>query len=77
METVFLIGVIKDMNIMSFINGRKHRDAEIYTKVAGEMRDARFIRTPDQIKHRWKTLKKDYYRTEPAARIRLPFPSSV
>ncbi len=29
-ETNFLIHVVKNMNIMSFVDGRKYRDTDIY-----------------------------------------------
>ncbi|XP_029973164.1 uncharacterized protein LOC115406995 [Salarias fasciatus] len=45
---------------MTFIDGRKCRDSEVYRKVSKKLREAGFIRTPDQIRHRWKTLKAMY-----------------
>ncbi|KAL7392155.1 hypothetical protein ABVT39_020096 [Epinephelus coioides] len=63
-ETSHLVNVVKYMNIMSFVDGRKYRDSEIYKKVSEKLREAGFVRTPDQIKHRWKTLKKAYYKAK-------------
>ena len=55
-ETNHFINIMKDMNILAFVDGRKYRDSEIYKKVNEKVREAEFVRTPDQIKRRWKTL---------------------
>ncbi|XP_070398325.1 uncharacterized protein [Nothobranchius furzeri] len=52
------------MNVMSFVKGRKYRGSEIYKKVTEKLREAGFVRTPDQVKYRWKTLKKAYYKAK-------------
>ena len=44
-ETNFFISVVKTMNIMSFGDGRKYRDSEIYKKVTEKLREAGFVRT--------------------------------
>lgn len=42
-ETNRFISAVKDMNIMSFVEGRKHRDSEIDKKVSEKLGEARFV----------------------------------
>ena len=61
-ETHTLINVLKEMNIMAFIDGRKCRDSDTYKRVSRKLSEAGgYTRTADQCKHRWKTIKKAYY----------------
>nr|XP_015796201.2 uncharacterized protein LOC107372477 [Nothobranchius furzeri] len=63
-ETSVFIGLVKSMNIMSLFDDRKCRDSEIYKKITEKLREAGFVRTPDQVKYRWKMLKKAYYKAK-------------
>ena len=36
-ETSHLVNVVKDMNIMSFVDGRKYRDSDICKKVSEKL----------------------------------------
>ena len=43
-ETNFFISVVKTMNIMSFVDGRKYRDSEIYKKVTEKLLRLKVVR---------------------------------
>lgn len=58
---MFLLNVLKDLNILKYLDGRKTRNGELFRRAANKLHDAGFSRTPEQIRVRWKTLKKGYY----------------
>ncbi|XP_061880718.1 zinc finger protein with KRAB and SCAN domains 2-like isoform X1 [Entelurus aequoreus] len=63
-ETVFLIQQLKDFNILRCLDGRKHRNGEVFTKVARELENAGFCRTPEQIRVKWKRMKQLYVKAK-------------
>ncbi|XP_061598284.1 uncharacterized protein LOC133461402 [Cololabis saira] len=59
-ETRFMLRQIQELNILNFMDGRKSRNANLFKKIAKEMGDARFFRTTEQIKIKWKNIRKSY-----------------
>ncbi|XP_024132497.1 uncharacterized protein LOC112149189 [Oryzias melastigma] len=60
-ETEYMLGQLKEMNILKYMDGRKTRNGVLFRKVADQLEDAGFKRTPEQIRVRWKHLKQAYY----------------
>lgn len=50
-----------EMNILKYLDGRKHRNADVFQKVSTKLAEAGFQRTVEQIRCRWKAL---YYKTK-------------
>ena len=46
-ETTVCLQIMKDLNIMQFIDGRTHRNGDIFKKVAERLKEAGFVRTVD------------------------------
>ncbi|XP_061836059.1 uncharacterized protein [Nerophis lumbriciformis] len=67
-ETVFLIHQLKEFNILRCLDGRKHRNGEVFTKVARELENAGFCRTPEQIRVKWKRMKQLYVKAKKDAK---------
>ncbi|XP_051524509.1 uncharacterized protein LOC127423880 [Myxocyprinus asiaticus] len=63
-ETVFMLLQLKELNILKFMDGRKTKNGEPFKKVAQRLKEAGFIRSPEQIRVRWKQLKQTYYRAK-------------
>ncbi|XP_051514560.1 uncharacterized protein LOC127418165 [Myxocyprinus asiaticus] len=63
-ETDFLLQTLKEMNIDRYKDGRKNRNSLIFRKVCAKHKQAGFVRSCDQVKHRWKTLKSIYYKAK-------------
>ncbi|XP_061571681.1 uncharacterized protein LOC133425045 [Cololabis saira] len=59
-ETRFLLRQMQELNILRFMDGRKSRNADLYKKIAREMAEAGFARTPEQLKIKWKNLRTAY-----------------
>ena len=59
-----MLAQMKEMDIMRFIDGRKHRNGDLFRMVGDRMRGAGFIRTVEQIRCRWKGLKQAYYKAK-------------
>ena len=59
-ETLFMLNQIKKLDILKFIDGRKHRNVHMFKKVSNKMVEAGFVRTVEQIRCRWKSLKQSY-----------------
>nr|XP_057926664.1 zinc finger and SCAN domain-containing protein 2-like isoform X2 [Doryrhamphus excisus] len=68
-EAVFLLRQLKELNIFKWVNGRKIRNAEVFKKVAKKMEEAGFIRTFEQIKGKWKSMKRIYFVTKRKIKI--------
>ncbi|TNN37406.1 Transcription factor 7-like 1 [Liparis tanakae] len=68
-QTEFMLNVLKELNILKFMDGRKTRNGDLFKKVALKMLAAGFPRTPEQIRIRWKNLKKAFFQAkrEPGA----------
>ncbi|KAG5266958.1 hypothetical protein AALO_G00238200 [Alosa alosa] len=62
-ETEFMLCQLKALNILKYMDGRKTRNGNLFRKVAEHMEDAGFQRTSEQIRVRWKNVKKAYYNT--------------
>ncbi|XP_076141516.1 uncharacterized protein LOC143124100 isoform X2 [Alosa pseudoharengus] len=60
-ETEFMLCQLKALNILKYMDGRKTRNGNLFRKVAEHMEDAGFQRTSEQIRVRWKNVKKAYY----------------
>lgn len=60
-ETEFMLAQLKEFNILKYIDGRKTRNGDLFEKVAQKLDGAGFKRTPEQIRVRWKHLKRAYY----------------
>ncbi|XP_054629015.1 uncharacterized protein LOC129179603 isoform X1 [Dunckerocampus dactyliophorus] len=63
-EAVFLLQQLKELNILKCLDGRKTRNGEVFKKVAKKMENAGFIRTPEQIRVKWKRMKRIYFITK-------------
>lgn len=63
-ETDFLLQTLKEMDIDRYKDGRKRRNSLIFRKVYAKHKAAGFMRSCDQVKHRWKTLKSIYYKAK-------------
>lgn len=63
-ETDFLLQTLKEMNIDRYKDGRKRRNSLIFRKVCAKHKARGFMRSCDQVKHRWKTLKSIYYKAK-------------
>ncbi|XP_051579612.1 fibronectin type 3 and ankyrin repeat domains 1 protein-like isoform X1 [Myxocyprinus asiaticus] len=63
-ETAFMLLQLKELDILKYIDGRKTRNGELFRKVAKKLEKAGFIRSPEQIRVRWKHLKQSYYRSK-------------
>ncbi|XP_061567989.1 myb/SANT-like DNA-binding domain-containing protein 7 [Cololabis saira] len=59
-ETRFMLHQIQKLNIFKFMDGRKTKNANLFKKIKKEMADAGFIRTPEQIKIKWKHIRLAY-----------------
>ncbi|XP_041843775.1 uncharacterized protein LOC121641605 isoform X2 [Melanotaenia boesemani] len=60
-ETEFMLYQLRDLNIWKYMDGRKTRNGRLFKKVAEQMEDAGFKRSPEQVRVRWKHLKQAYY----------------
>ncbi|KAK7926307.1 hypothetical protein WMY93_008617 [Mugilogobius chulae] len=60
-ETAFMLAQLKDQDILRFLDGRKRRNGEVFRRVAVELSSAGFIRTAEQVRVRWKHIKRMYY----------------
>lgn len=60
-ETDFMLNQLKELNILKYMDGRKTRNADLFKKVAEQMDEGGFKRTPEQIRVRWKHVKQAYY----------------
>ncbi|KAA0709093.1 hypothetical protein E1301_Tti013707 [Triplophysa tibetana] len=63
-ETDVLLQTLKEMNIDRYKDGRKRRNSLIFRKVCAKHKAMGFLRSCDQVKHRWKTLKSIYYKAK-------------
>ena len=63
-QTEFMLNVLKELNILKFMDGRKTRNGELFKKVALKMMEAGFPRTPEQIRIRWKNVKKAFFQAK-------------
>ncbi|XP_061594808.1 interferon-induced protein 44-like isoform X2 [Cololabis saira] len=61
-ETELMLGHLKELGILRFIDGRKTRNGDLFKKVQEHMARAGYKRTAEQIRIRWKHLKQAYYR---------------
>nr|XP_057926634.1 zinc finger protein 397-like isoform X2 [Doryrhamphus excisus] len=68
-EAVFLLRQLKEPNIFKWLDGRKIRNAEVFKKVAKKMEEAGFIRTFEQIKMKWNSMKRIYFVTKRKIKI--------
>ncbi|XP_049446709.1 zinc finger protein with KRAB and SCAN domains 2-like [Epinephelus fuscoguttatus] len=60
-ESVLMLTLLKELNILKYVDGRKTRNGDLFKKVAEQMKEGGFTQTPEQICIRWKHLKKTYY----------------
>ncbi|XP_059204194.1 MICAL-like protein 1 isoform X2 [Centropristis striata] len=60
-ESALMLTLLKERNILKYMDGRKTRNGNLFKKVAEQMREGGFSRTPEQVRIRWKHLKKNYY----------------
>lgn len=56
-----MLTLLKELNILKCIDGRKTRNGNLFKRVSEQMREGIFVRTAEQIRIRWKLLKKMYY----------------
>uniref|UniRef100_H2S9Z7 N-terminal EF-hand calcium binding protein 2 n=1 Tax=Takifugu rubripes TaxID=31033 RepID=H2S9Z7_TAKRU len=62
-ETALMLAQLKELNILKYMDGRKTRNGDLFKKVAQQLRDAGFARTADQVRIRWKHLKRGFYQS--------------
>ncbi|KAK7907080.1 hypothetical protein WMY93_015692 [Mugilogobius chulae] len=60
-ETAFMLTQLKELNILRCLDGRKKRNGEVFKRVAGELASAGYVRTAEQIRVRWKHVKRLYF----------------
>ncbi|XP_061919614.1 uncharacterized protein LOC133660272 isoform X2 [Entelurus aequoreus] len=70
-ETSLLLQQLKHVNISKFLDGRKTRNGQVFKKVAKEMAGAGFSRTAEQVRVKWKRMKRLYYQTKKDSRRNL------
>ncbi|XP_029352781.1 uncharacterized protein LOC115038088 [Echeneis naucrates] len=75
-ETEFMLGQLKELNILKYMDGRKTRNGNLFKKVAERMDGEGFERTPEQVRVRWKHLKQAYYNAKKPNRASGPGPDS-
>nr|XP_061788374.1 uncharacterized protein LOC133578184 [Nerophis lumbriciformis] len=63
-ETSLLLQQLKHLNISKFLDGRKTRNGQVFKKVAKEMAGAGFSRTAEQVRVKWKRMKRLYWQTK-------------
>ncbi|XP_046384535.1 uncharacterized protein LOC124154701 [Ischnura elegans] len=68
-ETMHLINLIKEEDIMRLLDGKRSRNSDIYMRLVGPMSEAGYIRDVNQLRTKWKHLQQEY-RKEVAARGR-------
>ncbi|KAL7370896.1 hypothetical protein ABVT39_013704 [Epinephelus coioides] len=56
-----MLTLLKELNILKYMDRRKTRNGDLFKKVAEQMKEGGFTRTPEQIRIRWKHLKKTYF----------------
>ena len=49
--------IMKDLDINRFLDMRTHGNADLFTKPVEGMKEGRCVRTVQQVRHWWKTLK--------------------
>lgn len=63
-ETMVMLRILEEMDIMKCLDGRKNRNGEIFKRVAERMGEEGYTRSPEQVRTRWKILKSSYYRAK-------------
>ncbi|KAK7879842.1 hypothetical protein WMY93_033490 [Mugilogobius chulae] len=64
-ETEFCISTMKELNIITHLDGKKQRNVDLFKTVVDKMTEAGFpVRTVEQVRSRWKILKKQYYQAK-------------
>ncbi len=48
-ETTLKLHLMKELNILKHLDGRKHRNADMFQKVSDKMAETRFHRSVEQI----------------------------
>ncbi|XP_056452660.1 uncharacterized protein LOC130387538 [Gadus chalcogrammus] len=59
-ESRFMLNQVKDLNILKFMDGRKTRNGYLFKRMSTRMAEAGFIRTPEQIRIKWKNIRQAY-----------------
>ncbi|XP_049900271.1 zinc finger protein with KRAB and SCAN domains 2-like [Epinephelus moara] len=78
-ESALMLTLLKELNILKYMDGRKTRNGDLFKKVAEQMKEGGSTQTPEQIRIRWKQLKKSYYQarknnsTSGHSRVACPF----
>ncbi|TNN80401.1 hypothetical protein EYF80_009425 [Liparis tanakae] len=60
-QTECMLNILKELNILKFMDGRKTRNGGLFQKAALKMVKAGFPRTAEQIRIRWKNVKKAFF----------------
>lgn len=58
-ETTVMHALLKELNILKCIDGRKTRNGNLIKRVSEQMREGIFVRTAEQIRIRWNLKKKN------------------
>ena len=64
-ETLDLLEIFMEKNIMKLFDGKRYRNNEIYKMISTELLKRGYVdRDEKQIEYRWKNLKKSYIATK-------------
>ncbi|XP_067298490.1 uncharacterized protein [Pseudorasbora parva] len=63
-ETMLMLRILNEMDIMKCFDGRKNRNGDIFKRVAERMGEENYVRSAEQVRTRWKILKSSYYRAK-------------
>lgn len=63
-ETKFMLAEMANLNVLHLLDGRKYRNSETLKKVSCRMAEEGYLRTVEQVRCRWKSLRKTYYETK-------------
>jgi hypothetical protein len=61
-KILFMLNIIKEMDILKFLDGHKHRNGDVFNKVSAKMREGGFVRTVEQMSFCWKALKQGFFK---------------
>lgn len=63
-ETTYMLNEMKDLNILQLLDGRKHRNGDMFKKLSDKMTSAGYLRSVEQVRSRWKVLRQSYFRAK-------------
>lgn len=63
-ETRFMLAEMASLNVLHLLDGRKYRNSETMKKISGRMAEEGYLRSVEQVRCRWKCLRRTYYETK-------------